>query len=111
MEGVLNFLFLYGLGVLALLVLVLAGCFARGKVMVILAGIVAIGIMVLECLLLNVLAGIASATSTSQQGYKPLEGMIAVFVISLAAYFPLAFIRIKNRGKSNPPPKITKPVN
>jgi hypothetical protein len=65
-EGLLNFLFLFGLGVLAFLVLLLAGCFARGKVMVILAGMVATALMVLKCLLLNVVAGIGSAASEHQ---------------------------------------------
>jgi hypothetical protein len=102
-EQVLNFAFLFGLGVLALLILLLAGCFARGKVTVILAGILAAILMVLECLLLNVLAGIASATSTSQQGYQMLEITVAIFVVSLAAYFPLAFIRVKRRSNSRGP--------
>jgi hypothetical protein len=95
-------LFFLGLGILALLVLLLAGLFARGKFMVILAGIVAAILMVLECLLLNLLAGIGSATSTSQQGYQMLEITIAVFVLSLTAYFPLALARIKAR-KNRPP--------
>jgi hypothetical protein len=96
-------LFFLGLGILALLVLLLAGFFAPGKVTVILAGLIAAILMVLECLLLNVLAGIGSATSTSQQGYQVLEITIAIFVLSLAAYFPLALIRVKRRSKNRGP--------
>ncbi|HOI37073.1 MAG TPA: hypothetical protein PLF11_06785 [Bacillota bacterium] len=99
MEPALNIAFLFGLGVLALTVLLLAGCFARGKVMIVLAAAIAVVLMVLECLLLNLLAGIGSATSTSQQGYQMLKITIAVFVLSLAAYFPLALARIKARKR------------
>ena len=90
-------LFFFGLGILALLVLLVAGFFAPGKKTVILAGIIAAILMVLECLLLNVLAGIGSATSTSQDGYRMLEITAAIFSLSLAAYFPPALARVRTR--------------
>ena len=102
MERVLNFALLFGLGVLALLILFLAGLLARGRVTVILAGIASSVLMALECLLLYWTAGIASATSTSQQGDELFRGAVAVFALSLAIYFPLAIAKLNARKSRKP---------
>ena len=63
-------LFFFGLGLLALLILLLAGFFARSKIVVILAGVIATVLMVLECLLLNLLAGIGSPRAPASRAIR-----------------------------------------
>ena len=94
-----GFLMFFGLGLAGLLVLFLSARYARSELAVVVWGVIAAVLMVLECLVLNALAGLASATSTSQHGYRILSVAVVVFALSQIAYFPLAMVRVQNRRR------------
>ncbi len=98
MEIILGLMLFFGLGLAALVVLTLSAIYSRSVAAIILWGLVAIGLMVLECALLTFTAGVGSATSGLQSGYRILRIVFFVFSVSLAIYFTVAFGRIFRRG-------------
>lgn len=97
METILGLLVFFGLGLLALLILTLSAIWSRSVTAVLIWGVIAIGLMGLECMLLIGAAGIASATSGSQHGYNYFTGALVVFLVSLVLYFSLALGRLAGK--------------
>ena len=85
----------FGLGILALLILFLVGYFARSRIAIVLGGVVAIGLMTLQFLLIIFVAGAGSAASGSQEGYGLLILPAVLFPICLIAYFSLALAKVE----------------
>jgi hypothetical protein len=94
-------LLFFGLGLAALLILLLSARFARSVLAVVSWGLIAIVLMVLECMLLTYLAGIGSATSGSQAGYRIVTIAFALFAISVPLYFAFALGRVRKKKRSS----------
>ncbi len=76
------------------LILVLAGRYAKRRLTVVFWGLVAAGLMGLVAWVGLVAAGLGSATSGSQEGYRSLNWVVACYLISLVVYFVFAFTRL-----------------
>jgi len=94
MSALFGILCFFGLGFLALIILVVSAFRSRTAIAVALWAVIAIILMVLQCELLSGLAGIGSATSGSQAGYRFVTIALWVFGISLALYFAVAIRRV-----------------
>jgi hypothetical protein len=90
----------FGLGLLGLAILGLSIAFSRSRTAVVIWGIVASVPMALECALLTAFAGIGSATSGSQAGYRAVTIVFWVLALSLVGYFPLALYMLRRRTPS-----------
>ena len=94
MSALFGILCFFGLGFIALTILAVSAFRSRTLIAVGLWAVIAIIFMVLQCALLNGLAGIGSATSGSQAGYHLVTIALWVFGISLALYFAVAIRRV-----------------
>jgi hypothetical protein len=105
--AIVGLLLYFGPGLLGMAVLFLSARHTRSRLGIIGWGLVAACLMLVECVELSLLAGLASATSTSQHGYRILEAVIIILGLSLGIYFALAFQMLKRRGERNAatPPK------
>ena len=101
METLANLAVFWGLEMAALIVLVISAFFARWLAVVVAGGVLAAVLMAAHVALWAVLAGIGSATSTSQQGYSVALSFAAGSVVALALYFPLAIARHKRLRRSH----------
>ena len=90
----------FGLGLLGLGILLFSIACSRSRTAVVIWGIVAAIPMALECALLTAFAGIGSATSGSQAGYRVVAIVFLVLVVSLISNFPLALYRIRRSTKN-----------
>ena len=88
----------FGLGVLGLGILCFSGLYSRSWTGVVVWGAVAAIPMALECILLTTFAGIGSATSGSQAGYRLVTVVFWVLVASFVGYFTLALYRLRRRS-------------
>ena len=88
------FLFLI-LGLAGPIILLLSFLYSRSWAAVISCGVVACVIMVLECLLIDWLAGIGSATGGGQAAYGVLLVAICYFGLCLLFYFTGAIIKLR----------------
>jgi len=91
----------FGLGVLGLGILGVSALHSRSGTGVVIWGVVAAIPLALECMLLTTLAGIGSATSGSQAGYRLVTVVSWVLVVSLVGYFPLALYGLRRRISSD----------
>jgi hypothetical protein len=96
-EAILRFLLFFGLGAAGFCVLVFSAFYARKAISFILWGLVATGFYVLHCVFWSWLAGVGSATSGSQSGYRLLSQMAGFFAASLVIYACVACIRLWRR--------------
>jgi len=101
METLANFAVFWGLEIAALLVLMISLLFARWLAVVIAGGLLAIALMAAHFALWVFLAGVGSATSTSQKGYSVALSFGMGSVVALALYFPFAIARHKKRRRAH----------
>lgn len=101
METLASFAVFWGLELLALIVLMLSLVFARWLAVVIAGGVLAMALMAAHFALWVFLAGVGSATSTSQQGYSVALSFGAGSLVALALYFPLAVARHKKLRRAH----------
>jgi len=92
-EKIIELLLLFGLQIIAFLVLVFSVIFARWLAVVIIGGIVALVLMVAEVALWVFMAGVGSATSGSQEAYRIPIVLAIISFASLVAYIPIALLR------------------
>jgi hypothetical protein len=95
---ILGILFFFGLGLLALIILTVSAFCSRTVTAVLSWAGIAIGLMVLQCLLLTYMAGIGSATNGSQDGYRMVTIALGVFAVSLPLYFVVALGRVRKKN-------------
>lgn len=97
MDIIPGILLFFGFGLLALIILALSAFCSRTITAVVSWAVVAIALMVLQCMLLTYFAGIGSATSGSQDGYRIVTIALGVFAVSLPLYFLVALGRVRKK--------------
>jgi len=97
MEFITGIFLFFGLGLLGLAVLVLSLLFARRRSAAISGGIAGGILMALQCLLLLLAAGIGSATSGQQAGYRVFGWVIFGCALSVAIYFFIILAKFNDR--------------
>jgi len=100
-ETLANLAVFWGLEIAALIVLMVSVVFARWLAVVIAGGVLAAVLMAAHFALWVFLAGVESATSTSQQGYSVALSFGAASVVALALFFPLAIARHKKLRRTH----------
>jgi uncharacterized membrane protein YjfL (UPF0719 family) len=100
MQIIITILCFWGLGLLGLGILIASALRSRSATAIVSWGLIAMVLLILESMLLINLAGIGSATSTSQTGYKAAGTAVLVFLLCEGIYFPLAFARLAIRKRS-----------
>jgi hypothetical protein len=91
------FLYLFWLGLLALIILACSAIWSRSKRAVLTWGVIAIGPMVLQCLFISALENRASDFSGSPPDHSFTYRVIIVFGVSLFLYFFVTLGRIMIR--------------
>src|SRR5215210_1126996 len=99
MDTILGLLLFFGLGLLGLTTLILSAIYSRSTIAVIVWGVIASILLVLECVFMIWLAGIGAATSGSSGGMTGIVFLISV--LSLFIYFPAAILRIRKAQDRN----------
>jgi hypothetical protein len=108
LEDIIGIVLFYGLEIVAVLILIGSALFARLRVVVIICGIIAAGLMAGEWFLWWVLAAMDHAQLSADTNLKVVS---AISVLSLLIYFPVAIARLKAHRKlggrphhASPPP-------
>jgi hypothetical protein len=95
-------LIFFGLELIGVGILITSALFAKSQIAIVIWGIVAAILMALECIFLNLMAGVGSATSGQQTGYAFTHYMIAVSALALVIYFVVAPALLERRKIENP---------